>query len=202
MAVSILGAAEIAYHAQSLPLFPLFDLPRPVLIPRTHVVARGPGERRLAEQLDVAEEDLLQPLGWSEPAAVPQADALARLAQETEKGLSAIAGDLERLDATLGGALETASKKISHQFEQLADKARKAAERKGDVAANRRKRLERALLPVVGGVPAERLYPPLSAMLAFGRDDVLKSLRRVAGSGAAGAAVVDFGLDPGDPSAG
>ena len=34
MAVSILGPAEIAYHAQSLPLFSLFGIPRPVLIPR------------------------------------------------------------------------------------------------------------------------------------------------------------------------
>lgn len=202
MAVSVLGAAEIAYHAQSLPLFPLFRLLPPVLVPRTHVIVRGPTERRLAEQLDIREEDLLQLPRWTEAAAVPQAEALTRLARETEKGLSAVAGDLERLDATLTGALETASKKISHQFEQLADKTRKAAERKGDVAANRCKRLQRALLPVVGGAPAERIYPPLSAMLTFGRDDVLSALRRVAGSGPAGAAVVDFGLDPGEPSAG
>ncbi|MEP6993376.1 MAG: bacillithiol biosynthesis BshC [Acidobacteriota bacterium] len=193
MAVSVLGAAEIAYHAQSLPLFPLFGIPRPVLMPRTHVVVRGPSERRLAEQLQIPEAELLQPF-TAASVAVPQADALARLAQETERGLSALTPGLQSLDASLVGALENASKKIAHQFEQLADRARKSAQRQGDVAANRSKRLERALLPVVGGTPAERLYPPLSAMLAFGREEVLAGLREVAGSGPAGAAVVDVDL--------
>ncbi len=193
MAMSVLGAGEIAYHAQSLPLFSLFDVPRPVLMPRSHVVARGPSERRLAEQLQIPEEELLQPSPETPAAAVPQADAVASLGQATENGLSALSGELERLDPSLTGALENAAKKIAHQFEQLAQRARKASERKDDVAANRRKRLERALLPVVGGTPAERIYPPLSAMLAFGREDVLTALRRAAGSGAQGAAVVDFG---------
>jgi uncharacterized protein YllA (UPF0747 family) len=196
MAVSVLGAAEIAYHAQSLPLYPLFGLPPPVLMPRTHVIVRGPGERRLIEQLQVAEEDLLQPFAETPAAAVPQADAVARLGQETDASLSGLSAELERLDPTLAGALENAAKKIAHQFEQLADRARKAAERKDDVVANRRKRLARALLPVVGGAPAERLYPPLSALLVFGREDVLTSLRGVAGRGASGVAVVDWGLAP------
>ncbi len=196
MAVSILGAAEIAYHAQSLPLFPLFGLPPPVLIPRTHVVVRGPVERRLAEQLQVRDEDLLVPLTETLPAEVPQAAALASLGAAAEKGLAGLGAELERLDPSLVGALENATKKIAHQFEQLADRARKAAERRGDIATNRRKRLERALLPAVGGVPAERVYPPLCAMLAFGREEVLSSLRAVAGRGARGAAVVDWGLAP------
>jgi uncharacterized protein YllA (UPF0747 family) len=38
MAASILGPSEIAYHAQALALLPLFDLPAPVLLPRTHAV--------------------------------------------------------------------------------------------------------------------------------------------------------------------
>jgi bacillithiol synthase len=196
MAVSVLGGAEIAYHAQSLPLYPLFGLAPPVLYPRTHVVVRGPVERRLSEQLGIPDEDLLQPSPEIAAAAVPQADSLTRLAFATEKSLSGLRTDLERLDPTLTGALENASKKITHQFEQLAERARKAAERKGDVDGNRRKRLQQALLPVVGGVPAERVYPPLCGMMAFGREEVLASLRGVAGSGARGAAVLDWGLAP------
>ena len=196
MAVSVLGAAEIAYHAQSLPLLALFGLPAPVLMPRTHVVVRGPVERRLAEQLQVADEDLLVPFTEPLPAAVPQADALASLGAATEKSLAGLSAELERLDPTLTGALDNASKKIAHQFEQLADRARKAAERRGDVATNRRKKLERALLPAVGGVPAERVYPPLCPMLAFGREEVLSSLRAVAGQGPRGAVVVDWGAVP------
>ncbi len=202
MAASVLGAAEIAYHAQSLPIFPLFGVTPPVLIPRTHLVTRGPAERRLAEQLGIADADLLQPPAEA-PAAVPQADAVTRLSESTSRELVALGPQLQELDATLTGALENAAKKIVYQFEQLADRARKAADRKGDVVSNRRKRLERALLPSLDAVPAERIYTPLSAMLAFGRDDVLDGLRKVAGTGAAGAAVVDLGLtqDQGEPHA-
>jgi bacillithiol biosynthesis cysteine-adding enzyme BshC len=194
MAASVLGAAEIAYHAQSLPLFSLFDVTPPVLFPRTHVVLRGPGERRLAEQLGVAEEDLLAAPSTPEARSVPEADAVARSGDSSAEGLAALAGPLEALDASLAGALETAKKKVAYQFEQLADRARKAAERKEGVAANRRRRLAQALLP--GGIPAERVYPPLSWLLAWG-PGVVAALRRAAGDSTSGAAVVDLGVDEG-----
>ncbi len=204
MAVSVLGAAEIAYHAQSLPIFGLLGVTPPVLFPRTHVVIRGPAERRLSDQLGIPEEDLLQPFADAAPAAVPQADAIDRAAEAAERELAALQPGLEALDASLSGALENASKKVAYQYEQLAERARKAAERRGDVASNRRKRLERALLPSTGGAPAERIYPPLSTMLAFGREPVLAGLRGVAGTCAAGAAVLDLALDEGSggPNAG
>ena len=57
------------------------------------------------------------------------------------------------------------------------------------------------LAQTADSVPAERVYTPLSAMLAFGKDEVLDGFRRVAGTGAAGAAFVDFGLDPAEKNA-
>ena len=194
MAASILGAAEIAYHAQSLPLFPLFGLDPPILIPRTHVVLRGPAERRLAEQLGISEEDLLTPPAALGSASVPQADAVVRLAHATEQQLGALAAELERLDGSLTGARDTAAKKIAYQFEQLADRIRKAAERKDGVAANRRRRLAQALMP--DGVPAERLYPPLVPLLSHGWE-VCDALRRAAGKSTEGVAVVDLASDDG-----
>ena len=193
MAASVLGAAEIAYHAQSLPLYPLFEVVPPVLIPRTHAVLRGPAERRLAAQLGIAEQDLLTPPAASGAVPVPEADAVAAIAQETAKNLSSVSGTLVRLDPSLEGALETAHKKIAYQLDQLAERTRKAAERKDGVGANRRKRLAQALAP--GGIPAERVYPPLSWMLAWGSGAVGDALRHVAGTGAEGVAVVDFGAD-------
>ncbi len=192
MAVSVLGAAEIAYHAQSLPLFALFGVEPPVLVPRTHVVLRGPAERRLAEQLGVDEGDLLADPAAGKAQPVPAAEAVMRFAGATAKGLSALGGPLEALDASLAGALDTAKKKIVYQFDLLADRARKAAERKEGVEANRRRRLAQALLP--GGIPAERVYPPLSWLLSWG-PGVLAALRRAAGDSTSGAAVVDLGVE-------
>ena len=199
MAATILGAAEIAYYAQSLPLFRLFGVPEPVLIPRTHVVLRGPAERRLAEQLGLSEEDLLSALTDPESQAVPEAGAVARLAQAIEKDLGALAAPLEALDGSLSGALDTAKRKIAYQFEQLSERVRKAAERKDGVAANRRRRLAQAHLP--DGIPAERVYPPLAPMLSYGRG-VLDALRRAAGRSTEGAVVVDLGQVSGGPHAG
>ncbi len=194
MAMSVLGAAEIAYHAQSLPLFRLFGVEPPVLVPRTHVVARGPVERRLAGQLGVSDEDLLAAPPAPGDRPVPEADAVARSGDSSAEGLAALSGPLEALDPSLAGALETARKKIAYQYEQLAERARKAAERKEDVTSNRRRRLAQALLP--GGIPADRVYPPLSWMLAWG-PGIADALRRAAGRSTEGAAIVDLGLDAG-----
>jgi len=192
MAASVLGAAEIAYHAQSLPLFPLFGVTPPVLIPRTHFVLRGPAERRLAEQLGIAEEDLLVAPGEAEATPVPEADAAARLAQATDERLAGLGTPLFALDASLTGALDTARKKIAYQFEQLVERTRKAVERKGSVASHRRKRLAQALMP--DAIPAERVYPPLAWILNWG-PGIADALRRAAGASTGGAAVIDLGLD-------
>lgn len=193
MAASVLGAAEIAYHAQSLPLFGLFGVTPPVLIPRTHLVLRGPAERRLAEQLGIAEADLLAAPAAAQAASVPEADAIDRLAQATAQNLDTLVQPLQALDASLTGALDTARKKLAYLFEQLADRARKAVERKGTVESNRRKRLAQALSP--GGIPAERVYPPLAWMLPWGRGPVVDALRRAAGASTEGATVIDLGVD-------
>jgi uncharacterized protein YllA (UPF0747 family) len=191
MAVSILGAAEIAYHSQSLPLFPLLGAPRPVLVPRTHAVLRGPLERRLQEKLGIADEDLIAAAAAGPSAAKEPAPAgLDAPARDADAALAALEPELAAIDPTLSGALDTARKKIAYQFEQLAEKARKAAERRGDVVAGKRKRLQISLAP--GGIPAERVYPPLVPMMAHG-DGVRGALRDAAGGWRNGAAVVDVG---------
>jgi uncharacterized protein YllA (UPF0747 family) len=113
--------------------------------------------------------------------------------------LSGLTARLRTLDPSLSGALENARRKIAYQFEQLAERARKAVERRGDVEAGRHQRLERLLMP--SGVPYERIFPPLTPMLAWG-DGVRDALRRAAGDSTRGAAIVDVGLDGGAPHGG
>jgi hypothetical protein len=59
----------------------------------------------------------------------------------------------------------------------------------------RRRRLETMLLPE--GAPAERLYPPLVPMLAYGREAVAAIREAAHGGGSAtrGAAIVNLGGD-------
>jgi bacillithiol biosynthesis cysteine-adding enzyme BshC len=191
-AASILGASEIAYHAQALALFPTLDLPAPVLLPRSHLVLLGPPERRAAEALGIAPEDLLRPLPPPEPPAIPEVDRLRRTTDEVQLELSSLDDGLKRLDPTLSGALDNARKKVAHQLDQLMERIRKAAERKDETTSGRRSRLEVMLLPL--GTPAERLYPPLVPLLAYGRD-ALATIRRAATGSIRGADIVNMGAD-------
>jgi bacillithiol synthase len=191
-AASVLGASEIAYHAQSLALFPLFDLTPPVLFPRSHLVLLGPPERRAAEALGIAPEDLLLPLPPAQPPPIPEVDHLRRTTDEIQGGLASLDPGLSRLDPTLSGALETARKKVTHQLDQLMERIRRAAERKDETTSSRRSRLEVMLLPL--GTPAERLYPPLVPMLAYGRE-TLATIRDAATGSLNGAEIVNMGAD-------
>ncbi|HEV8610120.1 MAG TPA: bacillithiol biosynthesis BshC [Thermoanaerobaculia bacterium] len=188
-ALSVLGPSEIAYHSQSLPLFPIFGAVPPVLIPRTLLVLRGPAERRAQEALGIADEDLLTP-GAVKGAAtrVPQAEEVEKVARRLDHELSSLGPSVAELDPSLAGALETARRKATYQLEQLAERVRKAAERKDEVALQRRKRLETMILP--GGDAAERVYPPLVFLLAWGRT-VLDTLEAAAGHGVGDVPIVD-----------
>jgi len=189
-AASVLGPAEIAYHAQVLPLFPIFGLKPPVLLPRSHLVLLGPRERRAAEALGVSPAEMLAGGVPSARTPVPQAERVARISETLESALSALAPDVEALDPGLVAALETTRKKAAFPLTQFADRIRKTVERNDQTAQNRRKRLETMLRP--NGTTGERVYPPLVPMLAYGRP-ALAEIRRAAQGSLEGAAVVNLG---------
>jgi uncharacterized protein YllA (UPF0747 family) len=195
VAASVLGPSELAYHAQALPLFPIFGLQPPVLFPRSFIVPVGPPERRALDALGIPNEALLLPSAASAPVEVPAAADLARKAEAAERSLADLEPSLAALDPTLVGALENTRKKVAYQFEQLGEKMKKAAERKDDIANQRRRRLDMMLLPEGG--PAERLYPPLVPMLAYGQP-ALDAIRRAAAGSLDGAVVAELGGDAAD----
>jgi bacillithiol synthase len=188
-ALSVLGPSEIAYHSQSLPLFGIFGATAPVLISRTLLVLRGPAERRAQEALNIPDEDLLTPRAVQGASApVPEAEEVEEIARRLDSELSSRGPSVAELDPSLAGAVETARRKATYQLEQLAERIRKAAERKDEVAVQRRKRLETMILP--GGDAAERVYPPLVFLLAWGRT-VLGTLGATAGRGVGDVPIVD-----------
>ncbi len=192
VAATVLGAAEIAYHAQALALFPVLGIAPPVLLPRSHLVLVGPPERRAAEALGIEATELLQPPQSAPAPATPEVETLSRITGNLQKELDSLEPRLRETDPTLVGALETAGRKIAYQVEQLLERIRKATERKDETAMKRRQKLETMLLPQ--GAPAERLYPPLVPMLAYGRDAVA-AIREGAQGLTEGAAIVTLGAD-------
>jgi bacillithiol biosynthesis cysteine-adding enzyme BshC len=192
VATSVLGPAEIAYHAQALPLFPVLGVEPPVLLPRSHLILRGPAERRALKALGLTLEDLVAGRAEEPEAPVPGTGVTGRLDGEIAERLGALSRELEAIDPTLVGAVENARRKISYQIEQLEMKVRKAVERRRDTAQQRRRRLETMLVP--RGTTAERLYPPLVPLLAHGRKS-LELAREAANGSTEGAVVVDLGAE-------
>ena len=193
-AASVLGPAEIAYHAQSLALFPIFDVPRPVLLPRSHLVPLGPGERRAAEALGVGTEDLLVPAAEAAPAEDPAEIAeIRRLADDLAAKLTSLEPRLAALDSGLAGAVDTTRQKTAAPLAALAERVRKAAARQDETANARHRRLDTMVRP--NGSPAERVYPPLVPMLAYGKD-ALAAIRAAATGSLEGARVVALGAAP------
>jgi len=194
-AASILGPAEIAYHAQSLRLFPIFGLQPPVLLPRSHMVFVGAAERRAAQALGVATEDLLADRDPS-PPELPEGERLESIARDADTGLSGLEESLKTIDPTLLGALETTRRKVSYQIGQLREKMEKAAERKDEITGRRRRLLETRVRPV--GAASDRLYPPLVPMLARGREAV-REIREAARGSTEGVAVIESDGGPDSP---
>ena len=191
-AASILGPAEIAYHAEALSLYPLFEVRAPVLLPRTHAVPTGPAERRALKALGLSPADVLSGKATSLAAVPPEAESLAAIARDTEARLAGLETGLQGLDPTLSGALETTRRKVAYQIEQLMERTRKAAQRRDDVASTRLHRLETMLRP--GGSGPDRLYPPLVWLLAHGRA-ALAVIREEARGSLEGAAVIDLSAE-------
>jgi hypothetical protein len=155
-------------------------------------VLTGPAERRALEALELSVSDFFAGAAPSAAAAPREAERLAELGRRLEKDLGALEPGLRGIDPTLTGALETAGRKVAYQIEQLVERIRKAAEKREDIAAGRRRRLETMLLP--GGSGADRLYPPLVPLLAHG-SSALAAIREAARSSLEGAAVVELGAE-------
>ncbi|HYB53688.1 MAG TPA: bacillithiol biosynthesis BshC [Thermoanaerobaculia bacterium] len=189
-AAAVLGPAEIAYHAQALALFPLFGVRPPVLLPRSHLVLLGPGERRAAEALGVPAAELLSEPRPAPEGSILEAEQVVQIAKALDGSLAALEPELKKIDPALSASLETTRQKAAFPLVQLTDRIRKAAERKDVTTTNRRRRLETMLRP--GGTAAERLYPPLVPMLAYGRE-ALGVIRDAATGSLEGAAVVNLG---------
>jgi hypothetical protein len=163
-------------------------------MPRSHIVLLGPAERRAAEALGIASDDLLGPAP-RETTPTPGAQRMDSLARDTDHELEVLSASLQELDPTLEGALETTRRKVAYQMGQLGDRIRKAAERKDEVREKRLRKLETMVRP--GGTAAERLYPPLVPLLAYG-PGALGAIRAGATGSLEGGVIVDIDGTPED----
>lgn len=166
VAASILGPSELAYHAQTVPLFDVFGLPRPVFLPRPHLFPRGARERRAMEALGLDERDLFRARDASrgEPPAI--SGELRALEEDLARKLDGLQSEVEAVDPTLLPVARAAAEKAVHQISRLREKVEKAAERRNEEKTRRLEIVENLLTPEA--TPPDRVYTPLTYRCRFG----------------------------------
>jgi len=153
------GPAELAYHAQIVPAYAHFGIPRPALVPRPSVTLVEPSQARA---LDAERLQLVDLVGdpetlvarWAREAYPEVELAFARTREAIERELAVVEQELGRHDPTLRGAAAAARGRALHQVESLHEKALRALKKRDQERADRLRRTRDALLP--GGALQER----------------------------------------------
>jgi len=153
------GPGEINYYAQLAPLYELFDLAPPLIVPRARFRLIEPNVRALLDRFGLTPAEIEQGKTAKPDIDVPGADPDALRAGIADDLLRRLA-PLDALAPALGHGLPRALARTRGTVARVADRlaarlARALADR-DRVTTERMERLRRALLP--DGVPQERYY--------------------------------------------
>jgi bacillithiol biosynthesis cysteine-adding enzyme BshC len=175
------GPAEVSYFAQLMPLYPLFGVTPPLVMPRARfrcVDARA--RRRLAalklsaDDLHLPTDELLARIAVQRPPdAADPATLKAIVDDEVAPRVAALTSAIERAFPHLARAAERTNDSVSHVLRKLTNRYARALLERDTATQQRLRWLQDTLVP--GGVPQERVFgwPWLAAQLG---PDVLKRL--------------------------
>lgn len=184
-AAYIAGPAEIAYFAQAEVIYRKLLGRMPVILPRAAFTILDAKAEKLLKRYALKVEDVWrgsQELRRKmETSSVPGAlgKNFDKTLKESEKMLAQLKKEIVRLEPTLGGAVETAQRKIAFQMEKLKRKAGKAQAVKEGLIAAHQEFLESLLYPHKALQSRELCFLPFLAQWGMGG---LKELQKLAGS--------------------
>jgi bacillithiol biosynthesis cysteine-adding enzyme BshC len=181
VAATILGPAEIAYWAQSRPLFAWAGILPPVIVPRPMVAPVTPPVRRALTRLGLGVGDALDGAEalLSRAGAGRAATALGRVRDMRRAALvalDALTPDLQAIDGGLSRAVEATRKNVAFSLEKLEEKAAQAAGRADDAVETQVRRVIQEIAP--GGRLAERVYTAVPWLLRYGREGFVGPLKQ------------------------
>jgi bacillithiol biosynthesis cysteine-adding enzyme BshC len=181
-AAYIAGPAEIAYYAQAEVVYRKILGRMPVILPRAAFTILDAKVEKLLRRYGLTVEDVWrgsQELRRSmETSSVPKAlgKNFAKTLKESEKMLAHLKKQIARLDPTLGGAVETARKKIAFQLEKLKRKTGKAQALKEGLIAMHQEFFESLLYPYKALQSRELCFLPFLAQWGMGGLKELQAL--------------------------
>ena len=158
-AAYVAGPAEIAYHAQIVPSYAHFGVPRPVLLPRPSVTLVESAQARTLEAEGLKLADLQGDpeavvARWAREAYPEVEAAFARARETVEAELKRVEDALAAVDPTLRGAADAARGRALHPLAALHEKSLRALKKRDQARADRLRRTRDALFP--GGAFQER----------------------------------------------
>ncbi|HVQ31838.1 MAG TPA: bacillithiol biosynthesis cysteine-adding enzyme BshC [Vicinamibacteria bacterium] len=158
-AAYVAGPAEIAYHAQIVPSYTHFGVPRPVLLPRPSVTLVEPAQARTLEAEGLKLTDLQGDpeavvARWAREAYPEVEAAFARARETVESEMKRVEDALAAIDPTLRGAADAARGRALHPIGALHEKSLRALKKRDQARADRLRRTRDALFP--GGAFQER----------------------------------------------
>jgi bacillithiol biosynthesis cysteine-adding enzyme BshC len=184
-AAYIAGPAEIAYFAQAEVIYTKLLGRMSVILPRAAYTILDAKAEKLLRRYGLKVEDVWrgsQELRRKmETSSVPSGlgENFDKTLEESDRMLSRLKKEIVRLDPTLGGAVETARKKIAFQLEKLKRKTGKAQALKTGLIAAHQEFLESLLYPHKMLQSRELCFLPFLARWGMGG---LKELPSLAGS--------------------
>jgi len=119
------GAAEIAYFAQTAEVYRVLDRPATPILPRSSLTMIERHTGRVLERYNLTLKDFFEGLEpvikrvVEEVLGAETAKLFAKTETNVNHELDRLREDLESIDPTLAGALETGRKKINYQLEGL-----------------------------------------------------------------------------------
>jgi bacillithiol biosynthesis cysteine-adding enzyme BshC len=119
------GAAEIAYFAQTAEVYRVLDRPATPILPRSSLTMIERHTGRVMERYNLTLKDFFEGLDpvikrvVEEVLGADTAKLFAKTEENVNHELDRLREDLESIDPTLAGALETGRKKINYQLEGL-----------------------------------------------------------------------------------
>src|ERR1700719_389061 len=179
------GPAEIAYFTQSSVIYEHMLGRMPVVLPRAGFTILDAKAEKLLQKYGLCIENL-----WAGPqelrrkmesVSVPEALAQGfdRDKTEMERTLAELGSQIEKLDATLAGAVSTARNKIGFQLEKLRRKTGRALDQKSGLLAEHERFLENLLYPDKQLQSRELCFLPFLARWGM---EGLSELQKLSGS--------------------
>lgn len=180
------GPAEVSYFAQLVPLYQLFELTPPLVIPRARFRCLDARARRLLDALALAPDDLTRPaaellarIAVSRPAEAADPAVVERqVTEDIAPRIAALTDAVVAARPELARAAERTRRSVAHALERLTSRYARALFDQDMVTRDRLTRLQNLLQP--GGLPQERTYgwPSLAARVgpAVFKDAVFAAL--------------------------